>query len=180
MFNDLADPEKGELRKLVKNGETKADESNEYQVLFGYALDDNAGPVISTRQVAVCTIDGQHYSGSWVREENRLSTEVIRTSCDRDANYVHEGWSLSTLSTSALSPWSLSRIANRNQTTQEGSWITKRMIIKCLAVNIPLREVKPVPEFEAEVLEALNKSSKVEQFQAVYEAFAYWGDVIPL
>ncbi|KAG9126180.1 hypothetical protein FRC07_004558 [Ceratobasidium sp. 392] len=142
--------------------------------------DESTGPLRSSSQIATSRTAGPAYSASWVREENAIDTEIIRTNRRRDANYIREGWSQSTLSTLAQLPWVSSRVPDINETAEEGSWATKKTIVKGLAVNIPIRAIKPVPEFEAEIQEALEKDTKEEQFRAVYDALAYWGDVLPL
>ncbi|KAG9101282.1 hypothetical protein FS749_008254 [Ceratobasidium sp. UAMH 11750] len=146
--------------------------------LSGFVVDRNAGPIQSPCQVAVYDTTGSDYPESWVEEENSLDTEVIRTDCDRDSNYVHAGWSLPAIRTQ--SPWILSRISNQNQARLEGSWVTKRILLRKRAISIPFEELRPALEFEADIRAALSKDGKVERFQEVYKVFNRWGDVIPL
>jgi hypothetical protein len=117
-------------------------------------------------------IHGHYYSPNWVKEKNDLNTEVIITKSERAANYIHQGWSLS--AASIMSPWISSRLSNNIQANKDGSWVSKRAVFQRFALNIPLRELEPVPEFETEILDALSKSTKAEKFQALYEAFSFW------
>ncbi|KAG9106147.1 hypothetical protein FRC07_008940 [Ceratobasidium sp. 392] len=155
---------------LEKNG----DRQDLRPALFGITVDESTGPLRSSSQVATPWIPGQTYSASWVREENGVDTEVIWTDRERHTNYVREGWSQSTLSALAQFPWVSSRVSEVNETAKEGSWVTKKTTVKRLTVNIPIRALKPVPEFEAEIQEALGKDSKEEQFQSVYDTLAFW------
>ncbi|KAG9101284.1 Zymogen granule membrane protein 16 [Ceratobasidium sp. UAMH 11750] len=146
--------------------------------VYGFLVDSNAGPIPSVRPVAVFDTIKLDYPEIWVKQEDSFSTEVIRTNSDRNSNYVHAGWSLSAVST--LSPWMESRISNRNQASSEGSWLTKRMVLKRRMISIPSEELRPSPEFEADIRGALSKHSNAERFQGVYKALNRWGDVVPL
>jgi hypothetical protein len=105
---------------------------------------------------------------------NEIDTEVIKTKNERETTYAHKGWSPSAISTT--SPWTLSRIANNNrsQTTSDVSSITKRVIVQRLRVDLPLEDLIPVPEFEADILAALEKPTKFEKFHALYQVFEHW------
>ncbi|KAG8701178.1 hypothetical protein FRC09_005515 [Ceratobasidium sp. 395] len=141
-------------------------------------MDSHDGPVKSLRQVALYETDDADYPKGWIDDEHGVNTEVIRTDCDRESNYVHAGWSLSAISN--LSPWVLLRSLGQKQASQGVSWVTKRTTIKKRTISISPEELRPCPEFEADIRNALNRLSNVERFQAVHKAFIRWGDVVPL
>jgi hypothetical protein len=140
--------------------------------LFGFLVDGNDGPIRSTRQVARYKVSGEYYSPAWIREEQNVVTEAIVTKTDRHANYIHQGWSLSAISTTA--PCTTSRIANNNQNPRNGSWITQRSIAQLLIFHIPLEELEPDPEFEWQIRVAMGKPTKFEQYRAIYETLHLW------
>ncbi|CUA68618.1 hypothetical protein RSOLAG22IIIB_07994 [Rhizoctonia solani] len=142
--------------------------------LRGVRVDNNDGPQTLTRQVA-------KYAGQeppLVQEINDFVTESITTKTEREANYIHSGWSLDAVS--AINPWISSRIAFNNQPNAEGTWITRRTLIHRFRLRISPGELTPVPEFRTEVEAALNRLTVFQQFEAVYQALHKWGDVVPL
>ncbi|QRV82906.1 Jacalin-like lectin domain protein [Ceratobasidium sp. AG-Ba] len=147
------------------------------QVFSGLLMSDNSGPTRSNHQVAMCRGEG-YYSAAWIRKENDLDVEIIKTQSERESRYAHHGWSPSAMSN--LSPWTISRTAGTNQSTRAGTWRTDRMTIQTVLVKIPLEELKPNPSFESEVRAALGLQKKSEKVQAVYEVLKRWGDMIPL
>ncbi|KAG8793417.1 hypothetical protein FRC12_002792 [Ceratobasidium sp. 428] len=132
-------------------------------------MDSHDGPVKSFHQVAVYKTHGTDYPEGWIDDEDGVTTEVIRTHHDRDSNYVHAGWSLST--TSSLSPWIYLRSIGQKQANLGVTWITKRTTIKKRTINIPPEELRPCPEFEVDIQNALNQPSNAERFQAVNKTF---------
>ncbi|KAG9078841.1 hypothetical protein FS749_009098 [Ceratobasidium sp. UAMH 11750] len=148
------------------------------KALFGFLMDDHSGPTRPTQQVATYKITGQYYSPAWMQEENSIDTDIIHTDCERDSNYVHQGWSLSAIS--KVSPWTLSRMHQNGRLKREGSWTTQRKAILRLSVNIPATDLQPSPGFEADVRAALAQATKAEKCQALYKALNHWGDVIAL
>lgn len=107
-----------------------------------------------------------------VRECNNVVTEVISTKTNRDANFVHQGWSTSAISTST--PWIAPRIAKSNQALGENLWATKRTVVQRLAITFALQDLVPAPQFEEDVLTALRKPSRPERFQALDQVFQLW------
>ncbi|KAF8602190.1 hypothetical protein BDV93DRAFT_217366 [Ceratobasidium sp. AG-I] len=144
--------------------------------LCGFFVDNHDGPRRSTRQVAKRATSRP--VPEFVEEHKNLTTKVLLTNTDRDASFTHQGWSASAIS--VTTPWIMSRIVKHNKAPNEDSWITRRMVVQRLSVNLALLDVEPVPEFEEAVLAALGKPSKFEKFQALDGIFQAWGDVIPL
>ncbi|CAE6405255.1 unnamed protein product [Rhizoctonia solani] len=142
--------------------------------LHGLRMDDICGPRVSARQVA-SYVDG---ATVFIEYTNELSTETIVTSTKRETNYVHRGWSMGAIAT--VSPWTLSRIAARNQPNAEGTWYTKLTKAKRLKVEVKLEDLAGVPEFEAAIENALKQPTTFEKFQAIYRTLDRWGDVVPL
>ncbi|KAF8593864.1 hypothetical protein BDV93DRAFT_529642, partial [Ceratobasidium sp. AG-I] len=147
--------------------------------LFGIHVDGNDGPGWSTCQIAKRKGTAP-YPLCTYRETNGMVTEIIPTENDRSSNYVHQGWSKS--ATSTVTPWIASRIANSNrfERLNDELYITKRITLRRVSVNITLEALSPVPEFEISVADALTKSTKLLKFQALNEIFQFWGDVIAL
>jgi hypothetical protein len=110
--------------------------------------------------------------GVFVQEVDDNVTEMITTSNEREANYVHQGWSLSAAST--IPPWASSRITQSDQHNSQGVWITKRILIQRLTFNVSRKELAPVPEFEADIRAALEKPTTAEMFQAVHNTLQDW------
>jgi hypothetical protein len=99
---------------------------------------------------------------SHIRELNNITTEVLRTWSERETNYVHQGWSLS-------------RIASHNQISHNNALsVTKRVIAQLLRVDIQLQQLKPNPEFEANIRAALGKPNNFEKFHGLYRVFELW------
>lgn len=136
--------------------------------LFGTRADDNTAPRRSTIPVAHRGLK----SSAHFQDINEIDTEVITTQSERETNYVHKGWSLSAISTA--SPWIFSRIANNNQANPSVASVTKRVTVSRLRVDMMLGDLVPVPKFELEVRSALEKQSKAEKFQALYQVFERW------
>jgi hypothetical protein len=107
-----------------------------------------------------------------MRETNDIVTEVITTTSEREANYVHQGWSLS--ATSVIPPWTSSRIASHNQSDRDGVWVTKRTIVQALTLNVSLEELAAVSDFEDEIRAGLAKPTTFEKLQAIYQAIHVW------
>lgn len=107
-----------------------------------------------------------------VREMNDIITELITTKNEREANYVHQGWSLPTASLSF--PWTASRISRYNQSNRDEVWITKRTIMRRLTFRILLEDLVPDPGFEADIKVALEKPTTYDRFQGVYRALHNW------
>lgn len=101
-----------------------------------------------------------------------MITEIVPTKTDRNANYAHQGWSTSSISTTT--PWIASRIATRNESPGENLWMTKRTVIQRLAINVALQDLVPASELEEDVLAALGKPSNPEKFQALDQVFQLW------
>lgn len=139
--------------------------------LHGFSLDGHSGPRRSNRPVARQKADVSQ-AGFSIQEKNDMNTEVITSANERDANFAHQGWSLSATSTST--PWIVSRIAKRNRTPGKEPWITKRMIVQRLAFTLALQDLEVAPEFEEDIRAALDKPSKLEKFQALNEVFRLW------
>ncbi|EUC55859.1 hypothetical protein RSOL_141900, partial [Rhizoctonia solani AG-3 Rhs1AP] len=142
--------------------------------LRGIRVDNNEGPQNLTRQVA-------EYAGDeppLVQEINDFVTESIATKTEREANYIHSGWSID--ATSAISPWTSSRIAANNQPNAEGAWITRRTLVQRFRLRISPGDLVAIPEFKTEIEVALDKPTVFQQFEAVYRARHKWGDVVPL
>lgn len=107
-----------------------------------------------------------------IREMNNVITEVITTKNEREANYVHHGWSLAALSD--LSPCTLSRIGCHNQPNPDQIRVTKRTIVQRLTFLLSLKELEANPEFEAEVSTAMERPTTFGKFQALYQALHAW------
>ncbi|ELU37441.1 Jacalin domain-containing protein [Rhizoctonia solani AG-1 IA] len=58
--------------------------------------------------------------------------------------------------------------------------MTRRTLARRLRVQVMVEDLSPVPEFARAIIEALEKPSLYERFQAVYQVLSRWGDVIPL
>lgn len=138
--------------------------------LFGVCVEGVEGPRRSMRPVAkrACGSEGSPF----IREMNNVVTETITTKTEREANYVHQGWTLSACS--PLSPWIPARIAGTNRPNPDGAWITKRTIVQRLSLNMQLEELVAVPEFEADIEAALRRPTTFEQLQALYRALHIW------
>jgi hypothetical protein len=134
-----------------------------------------------------------------IQETSNIDSDVITTANDRATNYVHKGWSLSALSVSDKSPWTLSRIARNNQVNFGTRSITKYVLIQKLRVDLSPVDISPAPELQEAFQEALEKPTRFEKSEAVYRVFELWlvglenvywieclpqsysrGDVIPL
>ncbi|KAF8602191.1 hypothetical protein BDV93DRAFT_217373 [Ceratobasidium sp. AG-I] len=144
--------------------------------LYGCFIDSHDGPRQSIRKVARQAASQSVLN--FIHEHKNLVTKVLLTNTDRDANFAHQGWSTSAMS--VTTPWIASRIAKHNRAPKEDSWITRRMVVQRVSVNLTLRDLQPNPEFEGDVVAALGKPSRFEKFQALDEVFRTWGDVIPL
>lgn len=133
-------------------------------------VDGIDGPQRSLRPVArhTCRSGGLPF----IREMNDIVTETIATKCEREANYVHQGWSLA--AASVISPWTSSRIAGNNRPNPDGGWITKRTFVQRISLNVQLEELAPVQGFVADVETALQKSTMFEQLQALYYTLHVW------
>jgi hypothetical protein len=107
-----------------------------------------------------------------VREKSDIITELITTEHEREANYVHQGWSVNAAST--ISPLTSCRITNKNQPNRGSVWVTKRTVAQRLTFRILLEELTPVSEFEADIVTALEKPTTFETFQAIYRALHAW------
>ncbi|CAE6492404.1 unnamed protein product [Rhizoctonia solani] len=142
--------------------------------LRGIRVNNNDGPQKLTRRVAKYVGDEPPF----VEEINNFVTESITTRTERETNYVHSGWSLD--ATSAVTPWISSRIAAKNRPNEEGTWITRRTLVQRFRVRVSPEDLAPVPEFEAEIEAALEKSTIFQRFEAIYRALHKWGDVVPL
>lgn len=101
-----------------------------------------------------------------------MITEIVPTKTDRDANFAHQGWSASAMSTTT--PWIALRIAKSNQAPGEYFWVTKRTTVQRLTVTPAFQDLVPAPEFEEDVLAALGKPSRPEKFQALDQVFQLW------
>ncbi|CEL54060.1 hypothetical protein RSOLAG1IB_06769 [Rhizoctonia solani AG-1 IB] len=144
--------------------------------VFGVRTDGNDGPRPSSRRAA------QMISTRplCIQETSNIDSDVITTANYRATNYVHKGWSLSALSVSDKSPWTLSRIARNNQVNLGTRSITKYVLIQKLGVDLSPVDISPAPELEQAFQEALEKPTRFEKSEAVYQVFELWGDVIPL
>lgn len=102
-----------------------------------------------------------------------MKIDVVSTQTTREANYAHQGWPAS--ATAMTTPWIASRITRHNQALEQNTEMsTWRRVIQRLAFTIPLHNLSPAPEFEAHVLEALGKPSRMQKFQALNEVFQIW------
>ncbi|CAE6439319.1 unnamed protein product [Rhizoctonia solani] len=144
--------------------------------VFGFRTDSNDGPRPSSRQAA------QRISTRplHIRETNNINSDVVTTKNIRDTNYVHKGWSLSALSVSDKSPWTLSRIARTNQLNLDISSTTKYALIQKLRVDLSPADISPVPRLEEAFRDALERPTRFDKAEAVYQIFEQWGDFIPL
>ncbi|KDN36065.1 hypothetical protein RSAG8_11087, partial [Rhizoctonia solani AG-8 WAC10335] len=142
--------------------------------LRGIRVDSNDAPQTLMRQVATFVEDGTPI----VQEINDFVTETITTKTQRQTNYIHHGWSIA--AASATSPWISSRIAANNQHNSEGTWVTRRALVQRLRVRVAPRDLVPAAEFTAEMEAALKQSTIFKRFEAVYQVFHDWGDVVPL
>ncbi|CUA69499.1 HEAT repeat-containing protein 1 homolog [Drosophila melanogaster] [Rhizoctonia solani] len=144
--------------------------------LRGFRVDDVNEPRISSRTVALYK-DG----ASPIIEDsdtNNLLTEFIISKNKRELNYSHRGWSLG--ATQIMSPWIASRIDANNHPNLAGTYFTKMTKAKRVRVEALLEDLIPAPEFETAMEEALGQPTTFEKFEAVYQAFSRWGDVVPL
>jgi hypothetical protein len=110
-----------------------------------------------------------------VQETNNVLVEVTITANQRDANYVHHGWSHAVAS--AIPPWTLSRMTSDNLGTFNPvaeEWVTKQSTLQRLSFDLLVEELEPIPDFEAEVQSALAKPTKFEKFQALYRVLHRW------
>jgi hypothetical protein len=140
--------------------------------LFGFRVDSNDGPNISTGPVARHRVDGQFCSSKWIREKSDIISEIITTRNSRDTNYVHQGWSLP--ATTTATPWMSSRIAGNNQIPSNGWVLTKRTTVQRLTLDIPLEDLVPVPEFEIDIQAALEKPTDLGKYQSLERVFQRW------
>jgi hypothetical protein len=132
-------------------------------------VDGIDGPKKSLRPVAMRT---KSRGDPFVQEMDDSITEMVTTKNEREANYVHQGWSLSAASTIPL--WASSRIANKSQPNPNGVWITKRSVLQRLTFRVLLDELAPMPQFEADMKAALEKPTTSEKFQAVHKTLHIW------
>ncbi|KAG8777534.1 Zymogen granule protein 16 B [Ceratobasidium sp. 428] len=151
---------------------------NNHGCLCGIRVNDAFVPRRTSKRVAKCNDTGLQYSTTWISDVYDSMEEVIHTRTDRDSNYVHHGWSLDAATT--LPPWSVSRVERGCQVIRRGSWTTKRATARRLAVKIPLDDIIPAEEFEAEIAASLDQTTDFERFQKLNEALDRWGDVLPL
>ncbi|KAL5631982.1 hypothetical protein ACGC1H_000118 [Rhizoctonia solani] len=142
--------------------------------LNGFRVDNIDGPECTTRPVAKFV----GIKPPFVQEVHDILTETVAARTEREANYVHHGWSIGAIAT--LSPWTMSRIAANNQPDPKGAWITRRTLVPRLSLRLSVNELAPVPEFEDAIKEALKKPTIFGQFRAVYSVLHEWGDVVPL
>ncbi|KAG8697233.1 hypothetical protein FRC11_000168, partial [Ceratobasidium sp. 423] len=134
--------------------------------LYGFRINDMREPQVSAHQVA-SYVDGAAPS---IKELTSLSTEIIVTDTEREANYAHRGWSIGAIRT--ISPWISSRIAANCQSNAVKVGYTKITKTRRLKVQVLLGDLVPVPEFEAAVEDALGKPTMFEKFQAVYHVLS--------
>jgi hypothetical protein len=139
--------------------------------LFGVRVDGTDGPKRSMRPVARRKPEGSYVP---VETMSDIITEEITAKNEREANYAHHGWSL--VATAAIPPWTSSRMTNNNlkPLNREELWITKRFMLRRLAFELLVEDLEPVPEFEADVKNALAKSSNYEKFHAFYRVLHIW------
>ncbi|KAG8793424.1 hypothetical protein FRC12_002799 [Ceratobasidium sp. 428] len=137
-------------------------------------MDGHEGPIKTIRKAAIYETDGSNFREGWVEDERSLTAEVVRTSSDRDSNYVHAGWSLSAIANP--SPWISLRASDQKLNSPAGPWITKRRILKRFIINIPPEELRPSPEFEGDIQSALSEQNTAQKLQAVCKAFKRWHD----
>ncbi|KAJ1305809.1 hypothetical protein OPQ81_010538 [Rhizoctonia solani] len=142
--------------------------------LCGFRVDNIDGPQLSTLRVA-SHIDGVTPS---VRAMNKVISETITTYSQREANYVHHGWSVGAVA--VVSPWTISRVDATNRQNAGGTWVTRRTLAQRLGVRVLLEDLTPVPEFKKAIEEALARPTIFEKLRAVYCALDRWGDVVPL
>ncbi|KAH7333549.1 hypothetical protein B0J17DRAFT_675792 [Rhizoctonia solani] len=142
--------------------------------LCGFRVNNMDEPQVSAHQVAIYT----HGTVPFIQEINRVLTETITTHKQREANYVHHGWSVAAVAT--VSPWTLSRIDATDRHNEEGTWITRRTLAQRLKVQVLPEDLAPTPEFKAAIEEALKQPTTLEKFRAVDRALNRWGDVVPL
>ncbi|QRV85208.1 Jacalin-like lectin domain protein [Ceratobasidium sp. AG-Ba] len=141
-------------------------------------IDDGSGPRKSSAQVANFKTEEWSSWPAWIHELEEHTVDEISTDSERDANYVHAGWP--TRAEVTVEPWLESRIARCPQPMGTGPWVTKRVSIRRLMVDIPLEELTPSSSFVAEVEEALCKFAESERFLGLREVFDKWGDVLAL
>ncbi|CAE7157637.1 unnamed protein product [Rhizoctonia solani] len=142
--------------------------------LCGIRVDSNAGPQSLARQVAKFVGD----EPPLIQEMNDFLTETITTKTEREANYIHHGWSVDAAST--ISPWISSRIVAKSQRNADGTWLTRRTLVHRFRLRISSEDLAPAPGFEIEIEAALKKPTIFQQPEAVYRALNKWGDVVPL
>ncbi|KAG8739358.1 hypothetical protein FRC10_005748 [Ceratobasidium sp. 414] len=116
-------------------------------------------------------VEGQHHPPTWISEKSDIITEVIPTGSERDANFVHGGWSQ--IAVGVIPNWTMSRIAKNNQAIWSGQWTTKRTTFQRLALDIPLTDLVPVLEFEKAVQDALNEQTTLGKYQALDRVFQF-------
>ncbi|CAE6474187.1 unnamed protein product [Rhizoctonia solani] len=142
--------------------------------LRGFRIDDIREPQVSAYQVA-SYVDG---AAPFMEELTNLSTEIIITNTEHEANYAHRGWSIGAIRT--ISPWISSRLAANCQSNAARTGYTRLIKTRRLKMQVLLDDLVPVPEFEAAVEDALGKPTNFEKFQAVYRVLGRWGDIVPL
>ncbi|KAG8688911.1 hypothetical protein FRC09_012676, partial [Ceratobasidium sp. 395] len=135
--------------------------------LCGIRVNDSFVPRRTSKCVAKCKGTELQYTPAWISDVYDSIEEVIHTRTDRDSNYVHHGWSLDAATT--LPPWNVSRVERGCQVIGCGSWTTKRATARRLAVTIPLNDVVPADEFEAEIAASLDQTTDFERFQKLNE-----------
>ncbi|QRV96721.1 hypothetical protein RhiJN_24739 [Ceratobasidium sp. AG-Ba] len=140
--------------------------------LFGARIDANDGPKTAIRPVAKYKIEGRLHSPDWILETNNITTDIIRTLTERDANYVHAGWSQ--IATSANPPWMGSRIGSNQQMTVRIKQTTRMILFQRLSVEIPSSDLVPVAEFEDVIRDALEGPTLVDRFQRLSRVFQLW------
>ncbi|CAE6516488.1 unnamed protein product [Rhizoctonia solani] len=141
------------------------------ECLHGFRVDNIDGPECTTRPVAKFV----GIKPPFVQEVHDILTEAVTARTEREANYVHHGWSIGAIAT--LSPWTMSRIAANNQPNPKGAWVTRRTLVPRLSLRLSVNELAPVPEFEDAVKEALKEPTIFGQFRAVYRVLHEWGDM---
>ncbi|KDN41378.1 hypothetical protein RSAG8_07493, partial [Rhizoctonia solani AG-8 WAC10335] len=138
------------------------------ECLHGFRVDNIDGPECTIRPVAKFV----ETKPPFVQEVHDILTEAVTAKTEREANYVHHGWSIGAIAT--LSPWTSSRIAANNQPDPIGAWVTRRTLVPRLSLRLSVNELAPVPEFEDAVKEALKKPTIFEQFRSVYSILHGW------
>ncbi|KAG8697484.1 hypothetical protein FRC09_007848 [Ceratobasidium sp. 395] len=79
-----------------------------------------------------------------------------------------------------LPPWIACRITRDDRVDTKGSWTTGQTIAQRMVLDIPLGDLLPAPEFDADVRGALQKATNFDKFAALNKTFELWGDVLPV